>query len=239
MIESVDSYSHPSFHRCALRRHILAQLAFIIAVAALSVLTSSAQTIEMTKMVVRNISPTIAPNSLIGAKPTAIYRAVEKYLRIEEQSDPAQKNLIITREPESWMINLADKTAKHIVDPGPTFDARLFIFWLPKQPGEPDPDDGFRGLEFGNEALFFRQHDARDLGLRKVDGKECKALVVKTNTREVTLLLDPETQKPVQIESTKDGKPDFAYRYISYETDLPFDPSLFEPPPGLKITEAK
>jgi hypothetical protein len=26
---------------------------------------------------------------------------------------------------------------------------------------------------------------------------------------------------------------------LSYETDLPFDPSLFEPPPGLEITESK
>jgi hypothetical protein len=31
----------------------------------------------------------------------------------------------------------------------------------------------------------------------------------------------------------------YAWTRLSYETDLPFDPSLFEPPPGLKITESK
>ena len=41
------------------------------------------------------------------------------------------------------------------------------------------------------------------------------------------------------MDFTKGGKPDFSIRYLSYETDLPFDPSLFEPPPGLKITESK
>ena len=229
-------------NRSLLRLDVRAlKLALVVAAVCIFALTSSAQTITMTKIVVRNISPTIAPNSLISAKSTVIYRAGDKYLRVEEQPSPEQKKhtLIITREPESWMINLADHTANHVVDPGPTFDARLFIFWLPKPPGEPDPDKAFQGLEFGNEELFFRENSARDLGLRKVDGKECKAFSIKSGAREVTLLLDPETEKPVQIESTKDGKPDFAYRYESYETDLPFDPSLFEPPSGLKISEAK
>ena len=86
---------------------------------------------------------------------------------------------------------------------------------------------------------FFRGHKARDLGLRKVEEKDCNALAIKSGAREATLLLDPETGKPVELEVTKDGKPDFSIRYLSYETDLPFDPSLFEPPPGLKITESK
>ena len=38
------------------------------------------------------------------------------------------------------------------------------------------------------------------------------------------------------MDVTKDGKPDFSICYLFYETDLPFDPSLFEPPPDLKIT---
>lgn len=240
MIESSDSYLSARLRARALRRHFVFQLTFI-AVTSLSVAISSAQKIEMTKIVVRNISPTIAPSSLIGAKPIAIYRASDKYLRVEEQSDPSQEKhmLIITREPESWMINLTDHTAVHVVDQGPSFDSRLYIFWTPKSRGEPDPDEAFRGLEFGNEELFFRQNRSRDLGLRKVDEKECKAFALKSGGREVTLLLDPETQKPVQIESTMDGKPNFAYRYLSYETALPFEPSLFEPPAGLKITEQK
>ena len=87
--------------------------------------------------------------------------------------------------------------------------------------------------------LFFRQNDPRDLGLRKIDGKDAKAFAIKSGTREVTLFLDPATEKPVQIDVTKDGKPDLSFRYFSYETDLKFDPALFDLPEGLTITEAK
>lgn len=86
---------------------------------------------------------------------------------------------------------------------------------------------------------FFRGHKAHDVGLRKVEEKECNALAIKSGEREVILLVDPATDKPVQMDFTKDGKPDFSIRYPSYETDLPFDPSLFELPAGLKITESK
>jgi hypothetical protein len=55
---------------------------------------------------------------------------------------------------------------------------------------------------------------------------------IKSGGREVILLVDPATDKPVQMDFTKDGKPDFSIRYLSYETDLPFGPSLFEPPQG-------
>jgi hypothetical protein len=86
---------------------------------------------------------------------------------------------------------------------------------------------------------FFRLHKARDMGLRKVEEKDCNALAIKSGGREAILLVDPATDKPVQVDFTKDQKPDFSIRYLSYETDLPFDPSLFELLPGLKITEPK
>jgi hypothetical protein len=234
MIKGSDSYSP---HRSG-TGHLL-QLGFFVAAISLSALTSSAQTIEMTKIVFRRIDPKLADSS--AAKPTTIYLAAEKYTRVENAPDPAQGKqiLIITKEPDNWMINLADHTARHVLDPGPTFVARSPIMWHPKPPGEPDPDEAFRGLEFGNEATFFRQNSPRDLGERKLDGKNAKAFAIKSGAREATLFLDPETSKPLQLDVTRDGKADFSISYLSYQTDLPFDPALFELPEGLKITEAK
>jgi hypothetical protein len=194
----------------------------------------------MTKIVLRSMKPDTALDSF-GAQPKTLTRVSDKYSRIEEPPNPERgtHNLIITREPDAWVINLLDNTARHIIDPGPTFFARLPIISTLKPNGQPDPDKEFQDLEFGNEVRFFRLHKARDLGLRKVEEKDCNALTIKSGGREVTLLLDPDTGKPVEIEVTKDGKPDFSIRYLSYETDLPFNPSLFEPPQGLKITESK
>jgi hypothetical protein len=220
---------------CKSRR--LLQLCILVTATCFFALGASAQKIEMMKIVYRRVDPAVKPDS-VESEPRTLYRAGDKYLRREELANPAEQTHIlqITREPEAWVINLMDHTAQHIVDPGPTFNVRAPIFWQQKPSGEPDPDRQLMGLEFGNEELFFRQNKARDLGTKKVDGKECKVFAIKSGGSEVTLFLDAETNKPVQIEAATDGKP-ISYRYLSYETDLPFQPALFEPPSGLKITE--
>jgi len=230
-----------SSHRCSKVRGLRNSLfTFILAITCVCALTTAADDLGMTKIVFRNIRPDIAPDSF-GAQPKTLYRVGDKYWRIEEVPDPAGgiHTLRITREPDAWVINLLDKTARHFIDPGPTFFARLPIILTLKAESQADPGKEFQDLEFGNEVRFFRGHKARDLGLRKVEEKDCNALAIKSGGREATLLLDPDTGKPVEMEVTKDGKPDFSIRYLSYETDLPFDPSLFEPPQGLKITESK
>lgn len=232
--------SFSNYLACRLVTRAIVPRSFVIAVIALSASTGSAQTIEMTKIVCRRSGPDVAPDS-VDAKPITIYKAGDKYCRREYQSDPAHgtQMLNITKEPDDWSINLADHTAVHRLDRGPTFNVRLHIFWTPKPPGQRDPDEIFRELEFGNEADFFRKNRARDLGLRKIDGKDAKAFTIKSGAREVTLFLDSQTEKPVQIDVIKDGKPEISFHYLTYQSGLPFDPSLFEIPEGLKITEAK
>jgi hypothetical protein len=80
---------------------------------------------------------------------------------------------------------------------------------------------------------------ARELGPRQVDGKNCNALSLSKGSTEVTLFIDPMMGQPYQIDAAKDGKPDVAFRYLEYKTNLPFQKSLFEPPKGVKISEAK
>src|ERR1700720_1001379 len=101
---------------------------FILAVTCICALTVAADELRMTKIVFRSMNPDTAPDSF-GAQPKTLYRAGNKYLRIEEAPDPARgiHNLRIAREPDAWAINLLDNTARHIIDPGPTFFARLPI----------------------------------------------------------------------------------------------------------------
>jgi hypothetical protein len=202
--------------------------------------SASAQSLEMTKIVLRYSSPEISADSF-ATKPKTVYRVGDKYSRIEEQPDP-QRNVqivIITKEPDSWTIDLVSRTAQHIVDPGPSFNARIPILWSPTRQGQSDADKELTRLEYGGEAHFFRLHDQRDLGVRTTDNKECQVFAIKVGARQLVLMLDKNTQKPVQIDVSKDGKPEFSVHYISYETGLPFDPSLFELPQGLKVTESK
>jgi len=220
-------------------KRLLLALGFITAVSCLGASTCLAQ-IEMLKIVFRRSAPQIAPEST-EAKPMTMYIAGDKYTRIEYPADPANHTqmLIITKEPDNWRINLADHTATHILDPGPTFVSRNPIVWSPKPPGQADPYERFRDLEFGNETIFFQQNNPRDLGVRNIDGKNTKAFAIKEGGVEVTFFRDAATENPVRIDLTKDGKPVMSFHYLEYDTKLPFDPALFQLPEGIQVSEGK
>lgn len=206
-------------------------------------LTSTAQDLapqsqpRMTKIVCRYFGPQIPPGSP-DAQLNTIYRAGDKYERVEQSSDLAQKNpmLQIMSEPDAWFVNLADHTAVHALDKGPDFSVHHCIVW--SQPSHL-PDPTFLDLEFGKEAIFVRQAQVKQIGMRKIENKEAKAFLAKGGDRDVALFFDSVTDKPLRVEVTKNGKPDMAVEYLEYETGLPFDPTLFELPKGIKITEQK
>src|SRR5260370_32539241 len=83
----------------------------------------------MTKLVVRLESPDI-PSTSFAAQPKTMYRAGTRYCRIEEWPDIANNihGLIVINEPDVWLVNRLDKTARHQVDPGPTFNCPMPIF---------------------------------------------------------------------------------------------------------------
>jgi hypothetical protein len=189
---------------------------------------------SMTKVVVRMIVPS-ETGEPIPAKPKTMYLAGEKYARVEEELDAAagSQKLIITNEPDSWVINLVNKTAQHLVDSGPKFVTHAPIFWTSS--GQPEPE--FEELEFGAEMTFFGEGRGRPLKPRNVDGRRYKALSIKTGEHEAVLLIDPKTGKPFQINLIKFGRLVSSVRYLSYKTKLPFDASLFQPPPDIQITQ--
>ncbi len=187
----------------------------------------------MTKIVSRYISADTPPDSF-AAKPKIAYMAGTTYSRAEEEDDPAQHlhQLIICVEPDIWVINLEGMQGRHIVDPGPTFEVHNPLLGT-------EASGNLSSLEMGKEVAFFQEHGATRLGKLTIEGQSCEAFEYKESNYRLVLNSRRDTHQPFQLDVFKDGKLDFSVRYMSYETDLPFDPALFTPPANASITEVK
>jgi hypothetical protein len=187
----------------------------------------------MTRIEYRNISAEIPADSF-GAKPKVLYIAGSTYSRTEEQPDPPLgiHGLIIGAEPDVWMINLIPRVGKHLVDPGPTFITHhnILDFKAPKV---------FSSFEFGKEIQFFSEHKAKALAPQSLDGQACEVSEFRGEQYRLVLFVRTDTHQPFHLDIFRDDKPFFSIRYLSYQTNLPFDASLFKPPAGVTIQEAK
>ncbi len=192
----------------------------------------------MTKMVVQ-LQGSDVPDDSFAAKPNTMWRAGTKYCRVEEQPDPEHgiNGVIIVNEPETWMVNLADGTAKHMTDPGPTFNCRLPIFagWLSDLPEDAAKQVG--GLQFGHEIEFFTAGGAKPLKGPELQSQQ--TTVYQINFGEVSLALftygTPE--RPLAVAFKRGDKHEILW-YSDYG-EVDFDAKLFEKPIGVKIEEMK
>jgi hypothetical protein len=209
------------------------RFAVLCAALCFSAVASAAEP-SMTKIVSQMSGPRIVATNP-ASKPKTVYLAGTKYCRVEEEPDALNfiQNLLITNEPDFWIINLADRTGRHSVDEGPTFDVHVPIFW--GFGGKPDKN--FPELEYGAEAAFFSKERAREVEPRTIDGRDCRVLSINGEESEVRLMLDRKTGLPVQMDLLGRGRVETTVRYLSYTTDLPFDPSLFQPPKGIEIRD--
>jgi hypothetical protein len=185
------------------------------------------------KIVYRLMAPKLPADSW-GVKPKTLYIGGDTYSRLEEAADPEQRihGLIITSEPDLWMINLFGRRGQHIVDPGPTFVTHHNILGM-------DAPKEFSALEFGKELDFFKIHHATPGEAKVIDQQHCDALEFGQASYRVVLYVRSDTYTPYQLDIFKDDKPQYSLRYQSYETGIPFDAALFQPPPDISITEAK
>ena len=141
--------------------------------------------------------------------------------------------LAVISEPDAWMINLFDKSAKHMVDHGPTLDVHLPIF-----PSTTDTKTKLDGLEFGNEVEFLTKNNATRASDKAIGGNATERYDLRVGSSKVTLWTDAQSKKPLRISQTKDMHTE-TFEYLSYEDNLAFDPSLFRPPSGLTIEESR
>jgi hypothetical protein len=188
----------------------------------------------MTKVTTKIVEPKPEPGSF-AAQPKTMWRAGTKYARTAEAPDPQNHihGLAIINEPDAWMINLFDKSGRHVVDPGPTFNVHLPIFEQPS-----GAKLKVNELEFGKEVEFFAKNDARKSAGEMVDGKPTVRQEVTFSGGSVVLWTDAKSKKPVRI-SLIQGVQRQTIAYVAYDNDLAFDSTLFQPPTGIAVVDSK
>lgn len=179
-------------------------------------------------IVFRAITPGIVPGSF-GAQPLSVYRVGNGKMRSEEAPDPANHihGLIVTAEPDIWMVNLDNGTGKHIVDPGPTFNAVAPLF------GTTSYRSKFSDLQLGCEAQFVAAHLDAARRVELVAGVAFDAYRIAIGDDAVEFLDRAGTTTPAYARFFRNGKLLVALRYDLYQTDLPADPQLFVAPTGI------
>lgn len=182
----------------------------------------------MTKVEVRLEGPDI-PAGSFATKPKVMYRSGSRYCRIEEVPDPDKgiHALAVINEPDYWMVNLLDKTAKHALDPGPTFNCHLPVF--------PDTD---KDLEFGLEIQYFRTKGATAQTGPVLQTKSTTLYKVDLgNSISLAMFTYGTPERPMAVARTRGDKGEIFW--FSGWGDVPFDPTLFSKPQGVKIEEQK
>ncbi len=181
----------------------------------------------MTKVEVVLEGPDI-PAGSFPTKPRVMYRAGSRYCRIEEAPDidNGVHGLIILNEPDYWMVNQVDKTAKHAVDPGPTFKCHLPIF--------PDAD---KNLEFGLELEYFKSRGSTPQKGPVLQTKSTTLYVVETADAKLALFTYGPPERPLAVSRVRGDKGEIFW--FKGHGDIPFESALFAKPEGVKIEEAK
>jgi hypothetical protein len=192
----------------------------------------------MVKLEVRLQSPD-APEGSFSAQPKTMYRASTGYCRLEEAPDPKNgiHGLLILHEPDAWMVNLASKSARHIVDTEPPFFCRLPMFSDDQDKSQADPKLRVSALEFGRELEYFKSMGAVPDKGPVLQGQQTTAYLISLGPTILTLFTYGSSQFPLAVVRKVGDKSDIWW-YSGYGR-VPFDPKLFAKPEGIKIEEQK
>ena len=196
------------------------------------------QSQEIPKTMIKVATKIVEPKPEAGSfleQPKTMWRAGTTYSRTEEVPDQTNHvHLVaIVHEPDAWMINLFDKTGRHLVDPGPTFNVHLPIFEKPS-----GMKTKLSELEYGKEVEFFTKNGARQSTGEMIDGKSTDRQELSIGGSRLVLLTDAKSKNPVRI-SRIQGVQRETIAYLAYDDALPFDPKLFQCPAGISVVEAK
>ncbi len=192
----------------------------------------------MTKLTVRLQSPEI-PEMSFAAKPKTMYRAGNGHCRTEESPDIERglHGLMIVNEPDIWMSNLLTKSARHFVDPGPTFNCHLPMFHGGQAKSVSDSTDSLLDLEFGRELNYFRGKGAAPKQGPVLRDKPTNVYSVEVGDSQLLLFTTGNPERPWAV-TRQHGNNREMYWFGTYE-QLPFDPKLFAKPEGVRIEEVK
>ena len=172
------------------------------------------------------------PSDSFGAKPKTFWRASNQYCRVDEEPDPDKgiHGRMIINEPDAWLINLEDNTAKHLLDRGPTFNCRLPIFAMDKSMAKSKIGE----LEVGRELEFFNANGAKQIQGPKLQF-EANYYELDVEDASLRLVERADIHAPIMVALMRGAKT-YTARYLLWE-EIPFKANLFERPTGTKIEE--
>jgi len=192
----------------------------------------------MTKIEVILQSPD-APAGSFAAKPRVMYFAGTTYGRVEEafDSDRNLHGLVVIHEPDFWMINLADNTGQHAIDPGPTFNIHIPIFPYRVHELPDGQKKKLQDLEFTHELEYFKAAGATPQKGPVLQTKETTLYNVKIGDASVSLFTYGTPERPLSVVWLCGDEHDILW-YSGYG-EMPFDLKLFSKPENVKIVDAK
>lgn len=169
------------------------------------------------------------PSDDFASKPKTLFRKGEKYGRLEELFDPETglHILIVVNEPDAWMVNRADGTGQHIVDPGPTFR-----FVAPVLGGT--ESEHWQRFELGCEVAFMKEVGAERIELGPNGPLRYRHSHEGTTVELYTTVAGIPTRAEVK---SPEGK--MTIEYLSFEILKTVPGDLFTKPEGVTFTEAE
>ena len=188
---------------------------------------------KMTHAIVQMSGTDISADSF-SAKPKVFWRASNQYCRVDEEPD-RQKGIhgrMVISEPDAWLINLLDKTAKHLLDRGPTFNCRLPIFAMDEEMLKSKIGE----LEIGRELDFFHANGAKLITGPKLHF-EANYYELRIADSVLHLVERVDIRAPILIGLVR-GDKTYEARYLLWD-EVPFNADLFAKPTGVKIEEVK
>src|ERR1700730_18684027 len=147
--------------------------------------------------VIAQMSGTDIPAGAFAGKPKTMWRASNAYCRIDEETDPEQglHLRVIMNEPDSWLVDLANNRAKHMLDPGPTFNCRMpiFAFDMSMVKGK------IGELEYGRELEFFQKNGAKQVDGPKLESFAANYYELSIDGMLLTLVERVDIHAPIMI----------------------------------------
>ena len=181
---------------------------------------------QMVKIVFRNVIPGVSPTSF-AAKPRTLYQVGARYQRLEEPANPDTgiHALVVSKNRDTWMVNLTSKTGQHLVDNADNFDVYAPVF-----------DDTFKGFNFGFELKYMADSKVVPTNVR-VGDRDLRQYEHAIGRMQIRLMTTKDTEIPYAAGLFEDGRLLQMVRYLEYEANIEPDFTLFEKPLSIAYSE--
>lgn len=220
------------------RRSIILEVALAVAISAVgSGRGAECSPPKLLRIVTQDTSPGIPPDSF-AAQLKTVYRLGKTYARLEETEDRQNKihGLIVVHSPDSWMVNLVDRTGRHLIDRDPEPKVVFPILASLDTTAEPLPHE-MLDLELGCEVAFFNRWKSPITTLKTSAGNKVKQAFGVVGKATVALLRSSKDGPPEMLFLFRNDEIVFALKYLSYEEVAAPDMKLFAKPEGIAYDE--